>query len=289
MEKVGLFESAGKLEAIKWAEKAANILIGLGIDCCASPDMISKFEKDIAKKIKICRIEEYEKFVDAVISFGGDGTILSASRALAQSDIPIMGFNVGRLGFLAEFSVQELESSISDLLKGNYRVLERKMIETHVNGEVILALNDFVVEKKDTSHMITLQAFVNEHYIADYRADGLIITTPTGSTAYSLSCGGPILAPTSRVICITPISPHSLTLRPLVISDTNEIKLIIHSADDAVNLVADGQIKKVLRNNDTIYIRSSEASIKLIKPLSSSYYDLLRKKLLWAASYLDQK
>lgn len=284
-----MFESAGKPEAIKWAEKAANILIGLGIDCCASPDMISKFEKDIAKKIKICRIEEYEKFVDAVISFGGDGTILSASRALAQSDIPIMGFNVGRLGFLAEFSVQELESSISDLLKGNYRVLDRTMIETHVNGEVILALNDFVVEKKDTSHMITLQAFVNEHYIADYRADGLIITTPTGSTAYSLSCGGPILAPTSRVICITPISPHSLTLRPLVISDTNEIKLIIHSADDAVNLVADGQIKKVLRNNDIIYIRSSQASIKLIKPLGSSYYDLLRKKLLWAASYLDQK
>ncbi len=289
MEKIGLFESAGKPEAVKWAEKAAEILIALGIDCCAGPEMISKFRKDIANKIKICKVEEFEKFVDAVFTFGGDGTILAASRALAQSDIPIMGFNVGRLGFLAEFSVQELDKSINDLLKGNYRILERTMIETRINGELILALNDFVIEKKDTSHMITLQAFVNEHYIADYRADGLIITTPTGSTAYSLSCGGPILAPSSRVICITPISPHSLTLRPLVIAETNEIKLIISSPDDAVNLVADGQIKKVLRNDDTVIIRSSEASIKLIKPLNSSYYDLIRKKLLWAASYLDQK
>ncbi len=289
MEKVGLFESAGKPEAIKWAEKAADILIGLGIDCCASADLITNFNKEVANKIKICRVDEFEKFVDVVISFGGDGTILAASRALAQSDIPIMGFNVGRLGFLAEFSVLEMEQSINDLLKGNYRVLERTMLETNVNGELIQVLNDFVLEKKDTSHMITIQAFVNGHYIADYRVDGLIITTPTGSTAYSLSCGGPILAPSSRVVCITPISPHSLTIRPLVVPDSNEIKLTVNTIDEAVSLVADGQHKKALMNNDTIYIRHSEASIKLIKPLNSSYYDLLRKKLLWAASYVEPK
>ncbi|MDP2365549.1 MAG: hypothetical protein Q8M94_17495, partial [Ignavibacteria bacterium] len=160
----------------------------------------------------------------------------------------------------------------------------RAIIETTLNGETVYALNDFVIEKKDSSRMITVMAYSNEHHIADYRADGLIITTPTGSTAYSLSCGGPVIAPSTRVICLTPISPHALTLRPLVVPDTNEITLKIFSPTGDVHFVADGQIHKTISNGEIIVIKRSDLFIKLIKPTNSSWYDLLRKKLLWAAN-----
>ncbi len=287
MKKVALFESTGRSEALAWAELSAKKLIDLGAECCASPEVIKSFDKDVGDKVKSMEVNDFEKFADVMISFGGDGTMLSAARSVAKSEIPIMGVNVGRLGFLAEFSVKDLDKSLNDLIMGDYRVIDRAVIETDINDEKILALNDFVVEKRDASHMITVQAYANDHYIADYRADGLIITTPTGSTAYSLSCGGPILAPSANVLGITPISPHSLTLRPLVVPDSSEIKLRISSPDMGANLVADGQIKRVLQNNDLVIIKLSEYCTKLIKPLNNSYYDLLRHKLLWAANIVD--
>jgi NAD+ kinase len=142
----------------------------------------------------------------------------------------------------------------------------------------IYALNDFVVEKKNSSRMITIEAFSNQHCIGLYRADGLIVTTPTGSTAYSLSCGGPILAPSTQVICITPVCPHSLTLRPLVIPYTTELVIKANSASGVVNLVADGQTERILKNGEQVVIRRSKELCKLIKPLESSYFDLLRQK-----------
>ncbi len=198
-----------------------------------------------------------------------------------------MGFNVGKLGFLAEFSVNDLDKTIKDLIKGNYRIIDRAVLQTEFDGEIIYTLNDFVIEKKDSSRMITIDAYANQHLIGSIRADGIIITTPTGSTAYSLSCGGPILAPSTEVICLTPISPHSLTLRPLVLSDSSELTMKVFSPTGESILVADGQVKKVLNNKDVVTINKSEEYIKLIKPTDSTYYDLLRNKLLWAANYGD--
>ncbi|MGA2297017.1 MAG: NAD(+)/NADH kinase [FCB group bacterium] len=282
MKKVAIFDGPGKLETIKWAEFSIKKLKTLGAECCCRPELIDILSKDLKDYVKPCCLEEFDNFADVVISFGGDGTMLSVARILLKTEIPIMGVNVGRLGFLAEFSVKDLEKSLENLMLGNYRVVDRMVLETEYRGEIIYALNDFVIEKRNSSRMITLDLETNNHYIGSLRADGLIITTPTGSTAYSLSCGGPILVPSADVICITPISPHSLNLRPLVLPDTNEIVIKIYSPTGEANLVSDGQINKVLANADSLLIKRSEAHIKLIKPLDSSYYDLLREKLLWS-------
>jgi NAD+ kinase len=217
------------------------------------------------------------------MTFGGDGTILSVVRQVTKSEIPIMGINVGKLGFLAEFPNTHIDDTIEALIKGEYRVVDRTMLSTIVDGETIYALNDIVVEKLSSSRMITLHAFSDDNFVAAYRADGLIVTTPTGSTAYSLASGGPILAPSTKVICLTPIAPHSLTFRPLVIPDENTITLLVDSPNGEAKLVADGQVEKILKNGEEVKIGVAKERVKLIKPQRSSYYDVLRAKLLWAA------
>lgn len=280
MKSYAIYESASKPEAVELAIKAVKILKDLGANVCASGPFVEKLNDQ--NLVSVCDIDNFDSVSDAIITFGGDGTILSAAHKFINSDVPIMGFNVGKLGFLAEFSPNDLKSSLQDLMEGNYRVVTRTAIETVVENRKIVALNDIVVEKKNTSHMIEIKAYSNGHFIGDYVADGLIVATPTGSTAYSLSAGGPILFPSSPVLCITPISPHSLTLRPLVIPEDHKLELKVMSKTGEVNLVSDGQVKKTILNGDTVTIKKSDASIKLIKPENSSFYDVLRDKFLWA-------
>lgn len=284
MKNFALFELSEKPDALKWAEKAAKLLVAAGVSCCARPEALAQFSADIRTKVQEVPIEEFEKFADMVITFGGDGTILSAAHMLIKGDIPIMGINVGKLGFLAEFPVANLEKALFDVLEGNYRLVDRAVLESKIGNETVYALNDFVIEKKDSSRMINIQAYANDHYIGDYRADGLIIATPTGSTAYSLSCGGPIIAPSTQVVCLNPISPHSLSLRPLVIADSNELKFVVHTPTGKANFVADGQNERIINDGETVVIILSDNKIKLVKPMDSSFFDLLRNKLLWAAS-----
>ncbi len=282
MKTIALFESTRKPEAIKWAMESAKLLNSLGCKVIVDPKFSINLDIEEFGFINSLPTEEYGKIADLVISFGGDGTMLSAARQLVNSQVPIMGVNVGRLGFLAEYAVDEIEKTIMDYLNGNYRLVERAVIETFINGEKAFALNDIVLEKKGSSKLITVKAFSNGNHIGDYRADGLIVCTPTGSTAYSLSCGGPILSPSTQVLCLTPISPHTLTLRPLVLPDSTELTLIVDSPTGMVNLVCDGQVEYSIEDETVITIKKSEAKVKLIKPLGSSYYDLLRAKLLWA-------
>ena len=284
MKNIALFERLGRQDAIECAEATAKAFVSHGAQCYAEPALIERFTDQIKKNIKICSKEEFEKFADMAVSFGGDGTILGIARVLLRSDIPIMGFNVGKLGFLAEYTINDIDKSVNDIMNGRYRVVNRSALESQVDNETIFALNDFVIEKTSSSHMISFDGFANRHFIGSFRADGLIITTPTGSTAYNLSVGGPIIAPSAEVVCICPIAPHSLTLRPLVMPDSNEITLKVQSLTGEAQFVADGQIVRKLKNNDTVSIRKSDAKIKLIKPLESSYYDILRNKLLWSVN-----
>ncbi|MCX7907935.1 MAG: NAD(+)/NADH kinase [Ignavibacteria bacterium] len=288
MKKIGIYENSSKPEAINCAEYAAKKLIKMEAECFAKKEFLSKINPELAKKFQEIEEDEFERFIDVLISFGGDGTMLSAANLLLKSNIPIMGVNVGKLGFLAEYSIQELDKALIDLVEGNFRIVDRSVLEGDVRGNKYYALNDIVVEKRGSSRMITVSAFTNNHYIGDYRGDGLIITTPTGSTAYSLSCGGPILSPSTKVICLTPIAPHSLTYRPLVLPDTNDIELKVHSPTGEANFVADGRTTVRIENNESIKIRKSVYVVKLIKPNNSTYYDLLRKKLLWAANVIDE-
>jgi len=289
MEKIVIYENQNKPEAIKWAESAIKILFSKGKECLVSKELFKKLSIETQKLVSPLPTSNFEKVADVVITFGGDGTILSAARYVFKSEIPIMGINVGKLGFLAEFPHNKIEEAIDNLLTGQYRVVDRTILTTRVDSESIYAVNDFVIEKMLSSRMITLHTYSNEHYVASYRADGLILTTPTGSTAYSLACGGPIIAPSAKVICLTPISPHSLNFRPLVLPDENSVKVIVESPTGEAKLVGDGQIEKVLKSGDEVVFNISNYKIKLIKPLKNTYYDVLRTKLLWAVDPTSHK
>jgi len=288
MKTFGIYEAVGKPVAIEWAKKAMLKLHSLGAGVIICPELFAAVDRPEFGFAKECPVENFEKFADLVISFGGDGSMLSLARNMIKSDIPILGFNVGKLGFLAEYSVENLDSALEDIIHGKYRVVHRSVLQTTYYDETFYALNDFVIDKLSTA-MIIVSAFSGEKHIGDFRADGLIISTPTGSTAYSLSCGGPIISPAAGVICITPIAPHSLTMRPIVVPDNIELNLIIHSASGPAKLVSDGQIERHLAKNDMIKIRKSESEIMLVKPTDTSYYELLRDKLLWTVDVAVNK
>ena len=287
MNKIALIENGEKTEAQRWALFAAKKIIDLGSECCVGEELHSKLDENYKEKVRICSLSEVVKYADAVITFGGDGTMLAASRELINSEVPIMGVNVGKLGFLAEYQTEGLEKSIKDVTEGNYRLVDRAVLETEVQGEKFYALNDFVIEKRNTSRVMTVETYSDEYYVGSYRVDGIILTTPTGSTAYSLSCDGPIIAPSTKVLCITPISPHTLTLRPLVIPDTNVVSFIVDSPSGESSLVADGHRETSLSNGEKEVIKTSDLKVKFIKPQNVSYYDVLRNKLLWGANSFD--
>jgi NAD+ kinase len=283
METIAIFTLPSKPEARKYAKEAAKILNELGINVIANESFLDSINTEEVPFINECPDCDFERKADLVISFGGDGTMLTAAKSLINTGVPVMGFNVGKLGFLAEYPTSLLRESLINLTSGNYRIVERSVLETTIKDKLYYALNDCVVEKKNTSRMITISAYSNSNHVADYRADGLILTTPTGSTAYSLSCNGPIIAPGTPVFCITPISPHTLTLRPLVIPNTTEVRMIVSSPTGESNFVIDGQDVLVIKDGEEVLIKKSDAVVKLVKPLNTSYFDLLKEKLLWAS------
>jgi NAD+ kinase len=289
MKQIGLFVNTTKPDAIACTEMAARILRSKGMECCAEPDVVARFTPEARAIIKAVEYDDFDKHADIIVSFGGDGTMLAAAKQFLASEMPIMGVNLGRLGFLAEFSVTELEEGFTALQTGDYIIEDRVILETSIKldgqdnlSEMIYALNDFVLHKKDFARMMTIAATIDGVPVAEYHADGLIISTPTGSTAYSLSSGGPIIAPTCAVIALTPVSPHSLTMRPLVAPDSVEIVLTPGTGSGATSLVADGQTVSIIEEGASVVIRKSERVVKLLKRVQNSYYDLLKNKLLWS-------
>jgi NAD+ kinase len=290
MQHIGLFVNTSKPDAIQWTERAARLLKSAGMECCAAPAVVQQFAAQTAQFVKPMELKDFEKFADIIVSFGGDGTILSAAKAFIGSELPIMGVNLGNLGFLAEYSTDEIESAFSALLKGEYLIEERIVMEATLqksdgdllSGDIFYAVNDFVVHKKDFARMISIRAFADGNPLADYRSDGLILATPTGSTAYSLSSGGPIIAPNCAVFCITPVSPHSLNQRPLVLPDSSEICFAPTAESGATSLVADGETVTALEVGIRVVMRRSDKVMKLLKRTRSSYYEVLKKKLLWS-------
>lgn len=224
--------------------------------------------------------------VDAIIVFGGDGTILSVARAIGDNNAPILAVNLGSLGFLTEVTLDELYEALERLLKGEHRIDERRLLDATVkrsdgSSSSFHALNDVVVTKGALARIIQLDAYIDEDFMATFLADGLIIATPTGSTAYSLAAGGPIVLPSLACTVVTPICPHTLTNRPLVFPPESEIRIILTSGED-VMLTVDGQQGVELVREDEIVCTSSRLRIELIKPHNKSFFDVLREKLKWA-------
>jgi NAD+ kinase len=223
---------------------------------------------------------------DLIIVLGGDGTLLSAARAIGRREIPLFPVNVGGLGFLTAISVGELFPELERAFRGEHRIARRRLLNTQVvrDGEVVAdyeALNDAVLGKSSLARIIDLDTYVDDQFVCAYKADGLIISTPTGSTAYSLSAGGPIIYPSVPAICITPICPHMLTNRPVLVPETSVIKALSRGPDESVYLTIDGQVGNPIREGDAVVCRSSEYSLLLIRPPKLLFFDVLRQKLKW--------
>ena len=230
--------------------------------------------------------DEVPEGCDLIIVLGGDGTLLSAARAIGRREIPLFPVNLGGLGFLTAITVDELFPELERALRGEHRIAKRRFMHVEVlrDGEVIAAydaLNDAVITKITIARMIDLDTHVDEQFVCAYKADGLIISTPTGSTAYSLSAGGPIIFPAVPALCITPICPHTLTNRPLLVPDTSVIRVTSRDPDESVYLTIDGQVGTPIRLNDVVVCHSSHFSLHLVRPPKQMYFDVLRQKLKW--------
>src|SRR5216683_160480 len=230
--------------------------------------------------------EELPGCTDLLIVLGGDGTLLAAARLAAERKVPILAVNLGGLGFLTTVSQDEIYLILEEIFSGRHRVSERVMLEAEIvrAGAVIrrqIALNDAVLNKAALARIMDLELRVDGEYVTTYKADGLILSTPTGSTAYSLAAGGPIVYPTVEAFVVTPICPHTLTNRPLMIPDSASIEIDFKAEDDAVFLTFDGQIGIELAREDHIVVRKASEKLRLVLPAKKSYFEILRNKLKW--------
>lgn len=232
-----------------------------------------------------CEVFEGDAFdADFVISMGGDGTFLKAAARVGSKSIPIVGVNMGRLGFLADISPAEIESSLRSIYKGDFQLEEHAVLcvdcpEAPIPGNPF-ALNDIAVLKRDNASMISIRTCVNGEYLATYQADGLVVSTPTGSTAYSLSNGGPIVAPQAGVICLTPVAPHSLNVRPLVLPDDSIVTVSVESRTHQFLVAIDGRSEKC-SEGVTLTIRKAAYPVRIIKRHGQKYFSTLREKMQW--------
>ena len=241
--------------------------------------LISKKFDDISN-FNFNPIKKLTNKYDYVVSIGGDGTILRSANEIGKLSIPIIGLNRGRLGFLANSAIENFESILEKLKESMFKISERTIIQVEFEGNKESALNEISISRKNTTSLITIDTKLNDQYLNTYWADGLIISTPTGSTGYSLSCGGPIIMPDSKNLVLTPIAPHNLNARPLVISDEKRIEISINGRENEYFVSADSKIFSV-NINSKIYISKAPHFLKMVEFEDDSYINTLREKLMW--------
>lgn len=263
------------IEILHWLEDE-------GFEVLLSQEVAEQFElKDVATVAR----EELPESCQLLLVFGGDGTLLSAARLVGQRNTPILGVNLGTLGFMTETTIEELRPSLRKVVAGDYRISKRwkLTVELWRNDRLetrFEALNDAVINKGALARIISLDAYSGDDFIANFLADGLIVATPTGSTAYSLSAGGPILFPSESLIALTPICPHTLTNRPLILPATNEVRVLLRSGDD-VMVTVDGQVGCAMLEGDELICTRSDKPVQLVQPGGKTFFDILREKLKW--------
>lgn len=285
--KIALYGRNLKNDADGLIKNLASFFSGSSAELYIHNNIFSSF-KSLAGEIK--GAEEYDDVsftdidADFLISLGGDGTLLDTVGMVKDKDIPVLGINTGRLGFLANVSEDEIHEAMADLLKGNYTIDRRSLLYLESNetyfGGMHFALNDFVIHKNDTSSMIVVNTYINGEFLNAYWADGLIISTPTGSTGYSLSCGGPILFPHSDSLVITPIAPHNLNVRPIVVSDRNVISFEVEGRSNSFLISLDSRSVSIPFTTQ-MAIRKSDFELKLVQLKDHNYLHTLRRKLMW--------
>lgn len=235
--------------------------------------------------------EQIGRQCDLAIVVGGDGTLLDTARSLYRFDIPLLGVNMGRLGFLVDVSPSEMSERLEEILSGNYTEEERLLLHSQVvrDGELLMqgdALNDVVIHKWEVARMIEFETHINGKLVHTHRSDGLIVSTPTGSTAYALSGGGPVIHPALNVVVLVPICPHTLTNRPIVVDANSQIEVIVSNREPTDGqLTCDGQLHHRVKTGDRILINSQEQRLRLLHPPGYDYYEILRAKLHWSSHH----
>lgn len=282
MKQIGIYAKCNHPDAVKVAREVTRWLRARGMEVL--------LEKVLARNMGEgetgCERAAIPATVDLIIVLGGDGTLISVARQICGRSVPILGVNLGSLGFLTEVTRGELFLSLEKVLKGDYDLSDRMMLEAVVrrNGEQagrFCVLNDVVINKGAIARIIDMEVSVDGAYLTTFKADGLIIATPTGSTAYNLSAGGPIISPGLHCLVVTPICPHMLANRPLIVSDTVAIRIEVKFRDEDVVLTADGQVGMDLVAGDVVEVRKAARSTRLIKSPSKDYFEVLRTKLGW--------
>ncbi len=273
LKRIGLIVHGGRADAPAYARRAVGALQSAGAQVWA--------ERDAAAKLSLPALEEIQS-VDALVSLGGDGTLLRAVQQAVRLQAPLMGINLGRVGFLTETEPERLEEAAQALVAGRYTLEERSLLHAHRQrtGEGYLALNDVVVSRGGYARLINLDAWCGQELVGHYVADGLVVATPTGSTGYSLSAGGPIIHPSVDCMVITPICAHSLQHRPVVVPGEERIRLtLVTEEETAVVLQVDGQTRCMLQGGETILIHKAEETVRLIRLSPRRFFPLVREKL----------
>jgi len=287
MNRIGIIAKKNKPEAativgnlVEWLRpKKIEVYIEKEMEELLSPTLSEGYWKSVER-------EEMPPDVEMIIVLGGDGTLLSVARQVWNKNIPILGVNLGGLGFLTEITLDELHSVLERVLRDDFEINEREILKAGVirRGKEIaefIVLNDAVINKGALARIIDLETTINGEYLSTFRSDGLIISTPTGSTAYNLSAGGPIVYPSLHTIIITPICPHTLTIRPIIIPDDVKIRALLKSRNEEVTLTLDGQQGFTLEFEDVVEVGKASGRILLIKSPYRHYFELLREKLKW--------
>ncbi len=277
MKKIGLITNYERDKELKYTKETADFLLSQG--CTVLTDQ--KLGLRLGLKTYLQSYMQVYGEAEMLIVLGGDGTILSAARHAALYDLPIFGINLGSLGYLAGAERSEGKTAIKKVLAGEYAVEKRMMLQTVGSDKrLFIGLNDIYVRNKEAAHMLKIGLWVNDRYIDDYKGDGIIIATPTGSTAYNLSAGGPVLKPDTELMTITQICPHNLYARPLVISGDDEVSISIEG--DSLGVVfIDGVLSSELGKGERVTIKKADYYTRLIKTTSLSFYDILRSKMAW--------
>jgi NAD+ kinase len=288
MKRIGIIAKGNKPEAVQVVKELVNWLKDRKVECVV--------DTAIAKAVSHPALDKQEMpgAVEMVVVLGGDGTLLAAARALQKKPIPILGVNLGGLGFLTEITLAELYPMLEAILRGEYKTDERMLLEARVwRKEKVIedftVLNDVVINKAALARIIELETMVDNVYLTTFRADGLIIATPTGSTGYSLSAGGPIVYPSLQSIIITPICPHNVTNRPIICPQEAAISVTLCSGDQEVFLTLDGQVGFKMQLKDRVEVMRGKGSVKLIKSPARDYFEVLRTKLMWGADIVSKR
>lgn len=287
IKRIGIVLKPHQPDALKTLCDLTQWLSQKGIELVGSPEIErERVEHETGCSVTEVEPEKLAESVDLILVLGGDGTMIATARLIGDHEVPVFGVNYGGLGYLTEFRIEELYTALESILSANYRLDKRVMLhvdllraDTTISSNRVL--NDVVINKSALARIIEIEAYLNNQFVNSFRADGLIVSTPTGSTAYNLSAGGPVVFPSMNAIVITPICPFTLSNRPLVVPDDAVIELRLKTDQEDVALTLDGQVGFPLKVDDRIVIGKSRTAFNLIQPSNRNYFDVLRDKLRW--------